>query len=88
MDLGLTNARVVVTGGASNIGRGIVHQHELAVLVLNRHAGRKQPEDIAQDAQFGFKYAFITSLRRGRLKVVLFGTMHATELDEVPCSIG
>ena len=26
MDLGLTNARVVVTGGASNIGRGIVHQ--------------------------------------------------------------
>jgi 2-hydroxycyclohexanecarboxyl-CoA dehydrogenase len=26
MDLGLANARVVVTGGASNIGRGIVHQ--------------------------------------------------------------
>ena len=26
MDLGLNNARVVVTGGASNIGRGIVHQ--------------------------------------------------------------
>jgi 2-hydroxycyclohexanecarboxyl-CoA dehydrogenase len=26
MDLGLINARVVVTGGASNIGRGIVHQ--------------------------------------------------------------
>jgi NAD(P)-dependent dehydrogenase (short-subunit alcohol dehydrogenase family) len=26
MDLGLTNARVVVTGGASNIGHGIVHQ--------------------------------------------------------------
>jgi 2-hydroxycyclohexanecarboxyl-CoA dehydrogenase len=26
MDLGLTNARVVVTGGASNIGRAIVHQ--------------------------------------------------------------
>ena len=25
MDLGLTSARVVVTGGASNIGRGIVH---------------------------------------------------------------
>lgn len=25
MDLGLANARVVVTGGASNIGRGIVH---------------------------------------------------------------
>jgi 2-hydroxycyclohexanecarboxyl-CoA dehydrogenase len=26
MDLGLTGARVVVTGGASNIGRGIVHE--------------------------------------------------------------
>src|SRR5260370_12596044 len=26
MDLGLANARVVVTGGASNIGRGIVNQ--------------------------------------------------------------
>lgn len=26
MDLGLANARVVVTGGASNIGRGIVHE--------------------------------------------------------------
>src|SRR6201993_4460996 len=25
MDLGLADARVVVTGGASNIGRGIVH---------------------------------------------------------------
>ena len=25
MDLGLAGARVVVTGGASNIGRGIVH---------------------------------------------------------------
>ena len=25
MDLGLDNARVVITGGASNIGRGIVH---------------------------------------------------------------
>jgi hypothetical protein len=24
------------------------------VLVLNRHAGRKHPEDIPQDAQFGF----------------------------------
>jgi 2-hydroxycyclohexanecarboxyl-CoA dehydrogenase len=26
MDLGLGGARVVVTGGASNIGRGIVHE--------------------------------------------------------------
>ena len=25
MDLGLADARVIVTGGASNIGRGIVH---------------------------------------------------------------
>lgn len=25
MDLGLKNARVLVTGGGSNVGRGIVH---------------------------------------------------------------
>lgn len=37
MDLGLAGARVVVTGGASNIGRGIVHQFatEGARIVLN-----------------------------------------------------
>lgn len=37
MDLGLNNARVVVTGGASNIGRGIVHEFaaEGARIVLN-----------------------------------------------------
>lgn len=37
MDLGLTDARVVVTGGASNIGRGIVHAFatEGARIVLN-----------------------------------------------------
>lgn len=37
MDLGLTGARVVVTGGASNIGRGIVHAFaaEGARIVLN-----------------------------------------------------
>ncbi|MGU3501003.1 SDR family NAD(P)-dependent oxidoreductase [Mycobacterium sp. C31M] len=37
MDLGLSNARVVITGGASNIGRGIVHEFaaEGARIVLN-----------------------------------------------------
>ncbi|MCF6388738.1 SDR family oxidoreductase [Mycobacterium sp. MBM] len=37
MDLGLSGARVVVTGGASNIGRGIVHEFavEGARIVLN-----------------------------------------------------
>lgn len=37
MDLGLADARVVVTGGASNIGRGIVHEYaaEGARIVLN-----------------------------------------------------
>ncbi|MDT5348637.1 MAG: 2-hydroxycyclohexanecarboxyl-CoA dehydrogenase [Mycobacterium sp.] len=37
MDLGLADARVVVTGGASNIGRGIVHAFaaEGARLVIN-----------------------------------------------------
>lgn len=37
MDLGLSDARVVITGGASNIGRGIVHEFaaEGARIVLN-----------------------------------------------------
>lgn len=37
MDLGLASARVIVTGGASNIGRGIVHEFaaEGARIVLN-----------------------------------------------------
>ncbi|KUI34215.1 SDR family NAD(P)-dependent oxidoreductase [Mycobacterium sp. GA-2829] len=37
MDLGLWDARVVITGGASNIGRGIVHEFaaEGARIVLN-----------------------------------------------------
>src|ERR1700739_1805361 len=37
MDLGLLGARVVVTGGASNIGRGIVHAFaaEGARIVIN-----------------------------------------------------
>lgn len=37
MDLGLADARVVITGGASNIGRGIVHEFatEGARIVLN-----------------------------------------------------
>ncbi|BCP02639.1 hypothetical protein MINTM019_00950 [Mycobacterium paraintracellulare] len=37
MDLGLADARVLVTGGASNIGRAIVHEFasEGARVVLN-----------------------------------------------------
>src|SRR5690349_25041582 len=37
MDLGLADSRVVVTGGASNIGRGIVHAFaaEGARIVIN-----------------------------------------------------
>ena len=46
---------------------GVVHQHEIAVLVLNGDTGRKQFEDIAQDSQLGFKIAFITGLHRDRL---------------------
>ena len=59
-------------------GGGIVHQQEIAVLVLNCHAGRKQSEDIPQDAQFGIKIAFITGLRLGRLKVMFIGTVHGS----------
>ena len=42
MDLGLADARVVVTGGASNIGRGIVHAFaaEGARIVINESLGR------------------------------------------------
>ena len=55
---------------------------------MNGHAGRKQLEHVAQDAQFGIEYAFIAGLRCRDLKVFLVETMHATEIDAVPCSIG
>ena len=53
-------------------GCGFVHQQKLALLILNRHPGRKQSEDIPQDAQFGIESAFIAGLRRGRLKIDVF----------------
>lgn len=51
MDLGLENARVVVTGGASNIGRGIVHEfaREGARIVLNDIDG-PQAEKVQAEA--------------------------------------
>lgn len=53
MDLGLADARVVVTGGASNIGRGIVHEFaaEGARIVLNDidEAQAKKVRDEALD---------------------------------------
>ncbi len=58
-------------------GGGIIHQQEIAAFVLNRDAGRKQFEDIAQDVQFNIEGAFIAGLGRGRLKVVLIGTVHS-----------
>jgi NAD(P)-dependent dehydrogenase (short-subunit alcohol dehydrogenase family) len=57
VDLGLTGARVVVTGGASNIGRGIVHEFaaEGARVVISDidgpQAERVQEEAIAKGAQ-------------------------------------
>src|SRR5439155_748348 len=50
MDLGLANARVVVTGGASNIGRGIVHQFAIGPM---KDAGSGSIVFIASDAAFG-----------------------------------
>ncbi|WP_370289736.1 SDR family NAD(P)-dependent oxidoreductase [Nocardioides sp.] len=52
MDLGLTGARVVVTGGASNIGRGIVHAFaaEGSRIVLADIDG-DQAEKVAQEAR-------------------------------------
>jgi NAD(P)-dependent dehydrogenase (short-subunit alcohol dehydrogenase family) len=51
MDLGLADARVVVTGGASNIGRGIVHAFaaEGARIVINDIDG-PQAEKVSIDA--------------------------------------
>ena len=34
---------------------GVVHQQEIAVLVLNGDAGGQHPEHISQDIQFGFR---------------------------------
>jgi len=51
MDLGLTDARVLVTGGASNIGRGIVHgfAREGSRIVLCDIDG-EQAEKVADEA--------------------------------------
>ena len=39
-------------GGNSELGgRGVVHQQEIAVLVLNRDAGGEHPEDVPQKTQ-------------------------------------
>ncbi len=62
---------------------GIVHQQEIAVLVLNRHAGREQSENFPQDAQFGV-IAFVTGLGLGRLKIVFMGTMHGSAVWQSP----
>ena len=52
MDLGLAGARVVVTGGASNIGRGIVHEFaaEGARVVISDIDG-PQAEKVGGEAQ-------------------------------------
>ena len=52
MDLGLAGARVVVTGGASNIGRGIVHEFaaEGARIVISDIDG-PQAERVRDEAQ-------------------------------------
>jgi len=50
MDLGLAYARVVVTGGASNIGRGIVHAFaaEGARIVINYSNSKAEAEATAE----------------------------------------
>lgn len=52
MDLGLADARVVVTGGASNIGRGIVHgfaREGARILLVDLDAG--QAEKVRGEAE-------------------------------------
>src|ERR1700736_3845285 len=55
MDLGLADARVVVTGGASNIGRGIVHAFaaEGARIVINDIDGTQAEKVRGEAAQLG-----------------------------------
>src|SRR6516225_2804901 len=55
MDLGLADARVVVTGGASNIGRGIVHAFaaEGARVVISDIDGPQAEKVRAEAAQLG-----------------------------------
>src|ERR1700740_1072095 len=55
MDLGLADARVVVTGGASNIGRGIVHAFaaEGARIVISDIDGPQAEKVRAEAAQLG-----------------------------------
>src|SRR5690348_6417950 len=52
MDLGLAGARVLITGGASNIGRGIVHAFaaEGSRIVLSDIDG-DQAEKVAHEAR-------------------------------------
>jgi len=51
MDLGLRNARVVVTGGAANIGRGIVHGFAAeGARILLCDVDRDQAERVAKEA--------------------------------------
>src|SRR4051812_9915761 len=52
MDLGLAGARVVITGGASNIGRGIVHAFaaEGARIVIN-DIDQPQAEKVRAEAE-------------------------------------
>ena len=72
-------------GGHVQQGRGgIVHQQEIAVLVLNRNPAREQFDDIAQHPQFNIKGAFITGLRRGRLKVIFVRTVHSRAAWQSP----
>src|SRR6201998_1260840 len=55
MDLGLADARVVVTGGASNIGRGIVHAFaaEGGRIVISDIDGPQAEKVRAEDAELG-----------------------------------
>jgi hypothetical protein len=60
--------------------RGIVHQQEAALLVLNRHATGEQSENIPQNAQFGSHGGSAAGFRRGSLWVVFGAAMHNREV--------
>ena len=66
-----------LAGGDPKLGRrGIVHQQEAALLVLNRDAGGEHSEHIPQNAEFALADEFVLVCRCGGLQVMLGAALH------------
>jgi hypothetical protein len=85
----LRGRRLRCTAGHPELGRGgVVHQQEMALLVLHRHAGRKHSEDIPQDSQFGCESELAIAFGCGDPQVVLGSVLHAADIGGSSCSFG